>query len=146
MDLGEPTVRTLNEIVLAFKPEMVIWLLVLLALEFITGVILAFQKNQFDWDKIYDVAKKNILIAAGWGAAFLYSENAGNVVYALALAAVGGGVVANVTALLGANIGGLGGQLVTKGPGDGGDTSGNTARPVQINATPPVEGQPIPKG
>lgn len=122
MDLGDPTVRTLDEIVRAFDPDKVVWLFVLLALDFVTGVVNAFKKNVFDWARVFDVAKKNIVIAAAWGAAFVYSENAGNIVYGLALAYIGGSVVANIVSLIGTNATGTLGQLVTKGPGDSTNT------------------------
>ena len=119
MNLGDPTVRNWNEIFQAFDPDKVIWLFTLLALEFVLGVAYAIKINKFDWDKIFDVAKKNVLIMISWGAAFIYSENAGTIVYGLALAYVGGSVVVNITALLGSDIRGTLGQLTTKGPGDG---------------------------
>lgn len=119
MDFGDPTIRSLDEIVKAFDPTMVQWLFVLLILEFITGVALAIKENVFDWDRVFDIAKKNVWYALGWGVAFIYSETAGNTVYALIMAAIGGGLVSNLTSLLGTTPTGILGQIVNKGPGDG---------------------------
>jgi len=127
VDLGEPAVRSWDQIFNAFDPDKVVWLFILLALEFVLGVVLAFNKNEFDWDQVFGIAKKNVIIMIAWGAAFVYSELAGNVVYGLALAYVGGSVVSNITAILGSSIKGTAGQILTRGPGDGGDTSGSTA-------------------
>ena len=122
MDLGDPTVRNWNEVFQAFDPDKVIWLAVLLGLEFILGVIIAFRRNEFDWDQIFEIAKKNVVIMIAWAAAFIYSENAGTIVYGLALAYVGGSVAANITSLLGVSINGLPGQILTRGPGDSNNT------------------------
>lgn len=123
MDLGDPAVRSWDEIFNAFDPTKVFWLAILLGLEFILGIVIAFRKNQFDWDYVFDEAKKNVIVMIAWGAAFIYSELAGNIVYGLAMTYIGGSVVSNITSLLNSNISGTLGQLLTKGPGDGGDTS-----------------------
>jgi hypothetical protein len=118
MDLGTSTVRSLNDVVQAFDPTMVFWLGAMLALEFVTGVAIAFKDNAFDWDKVFDIAKKNVWMMVGWGAAFVYSRQAGNAVYYLALAWASAGTAQNVIALVGVNANGIVGQLLTRGPGD----------------------------
>ena len=118
MDLGNPGVRSLNEIVQAFDPTMVFYLLVLMAAELVFGVINALRLNEFDWDHFLTSAKENILYAAAWGVAFVYSESAGTIVYGLILAKVGFSVVSNITDLFGVKVSGPLGQLVSKGPGD----------------------------
>jgi hypothetical protein len=112
-------VRDFQDILNAFNPAMVEWLAVLLALEFVTGVVLALKTNSFDWSRVFDIAKKNVWIAVGWGTAFVYSDQLSAAVYALAVAWLSGGILNNLAALTGFDVSGFLGQLVNKGPGDG---------------------------
>lgn len=124
MDLGSSSVRDWNDVLSAFDSTMVFWLGIMLTLEFLTGVAIAIKDNVFDWDKVLDIAKKNVWMMLAWGAAFIYSDVAGNTVYALVLAVAAAGVAQNVLALLGANVNGVIGQLLSKGPGDSSAGSG----------------------
>lgn len=137
MDLGEPGTRSLDSILEAYDPDQVFWLATLLGLEFILGVVLAFKNNEFDWGRVFDIGKKNIFYAAGWGVAWVYSVDLGNAVYGLVLVTVGASVVTNVTALMGTVIPGIPGQLLTKGPGDGGDTSSVKSAEAPTPVVPP---------
>lgn len=120
MDISDSSVRSWADIFSAFDPTMVQWLLTLLGLEFITGVLLAFKNNTFDWGRTFDIAKKGLWMAGAWGAAFVLSPAASAAVYAVAVAAAGAGAINNITALLGMSVPGLAGQLLNRGPGNGG--------------------------
>lgn len=120
MDFSDSSVRAWTDIFEAFDPTMVQWLLTLLGLEFVTGVLLALKNNVFDWGRSFDIAKKGLWMAAAWGAAFVLSPAASAAVYAVAVAAAGAGTINNLTALMGTSIPGLAGQILQRGPGDGG--------------------------
>ena len=112
-------VRSFSDILNAFDPAMAQWLIVLLMAEFASGVALAIKSNAFDWARVFDIAKKNVWIALGWGAAFMFSDVLSVFVYGLAVAWLSGGFINNLGALLGIDLSGFVGQLVSKGEGDG---------------------------
>lgn len=118
MVIDESSVRAWSDIFAAFDPTMVSWLITLLALEFVSGVALAFKDNVFDWDRLFNIAKKGSWMAMAWGVAFVLSPTASAAVYALAASAAGASIVNNLTSLTGISVSGLVGQLLHRGPGD----------------------------
>jgi peptidoglycan/LPS O-acetylase OafA/YrhL len=117
--IADSSVRAWGDIFAAYDPTMVQWLVTLLALEFVTGVLLALKSNAFDWSRVFDIAKKSLWMGAAWGAAFVLSPTASAAVYALAVGASAAGVVNNIAAMAGTSIPGLAGQILQRGPGDG---------------------------
>jgi len=120
--IDESQVRAWGDLLHVFDGAMAQWLVTLLVLDFVTGVFLAFQKNEFDWRESMRIAQKAVFVVVAWGAAAIISDNFGRAVYALAASSVVGSAVGNISALMGLDVRGLLGQLTTRGPGDGGDT------------------------
>lgn len=116
--VGDQSVRTFSDVVAAFSPAMVQWLFIGLFVQFVTGIIIAFRDNEFDWKRTADIGKELVIGVAIWAVAVTLSDNVGKAAYALVTGRMIAASVTNLTELLGMDVKGLLGQVVTKGPGD----------------------------